>query len=136
MSQDLYTCPNCGAALSLEQLRGTDCFYCKAAFPHHARAVEHAALVQQIMAGQMAAQGYTPPPPGTHVPHGYGVTPPAYGAPPPYGAGPPPYAPQLHAADLQRSGQKVVMIVVVVGLAAALAVVGLAVAGMFLFAVR
>lgn len=107
MTSELYTCPNCGASLSLAQLRGTDCPFCKAVFPHHARAVEQAALVQQVMAQQMAAQGYAPPPPGTYVPHGYGVT------PPPPVAGPSPYAPQLYAADAQRTAGKIVVIVVV-----------------------
>lgn len=50
-----YTCQGCGAHLALAQLRGTDCPYCKAVFPHHARAAEHAALVNQVMAQNVAA---------------------------------------------------------------------------------
>lgn len=57
MNAPLYTCQGCGAQLSLAQLQGTDCPYCRAAFPHHARAVEHAALVQKVMADNMAAVG-------------------------------------------------------------------------------
>src|SRR5262249_37309119 len=74
---DLYRCPTCGASLSLEQLRGTDCPFCKTVFPHHGRANEQAALVNQIMSQQMAQQN----------PYGYGAPPPQmpnqYGAPPP-----------------------------------------------------
>jgi hypothetical protein len=61
MSSPLYSCPNCGANLSLDQLRGTDCPYCRSAFPHHARAVEHAALVNQVMAQNMAAFAMSTP---------------------------------------------------------------------------
>lgn len=52
MNPDLYRCPTCGASLSLDQLRGTDCPFCKTVFPHHARAVEQAKLVNQVMAQQ------------------------------------------------------------------------------------
>lgn len=55
MSSGVYTCGGCGAHLSVAQMRGTDCPYCRTAFPHHARAIEHAALVQQVMAQNMAA---------------------------------------------------------------------------------
>jgi hypothetical protein len=55
MSSGVYTCGGCGAHLSVAQMRGTDCPYCRLAFPHHARAVEHAALVQQVMAQNIAA---------------------------------------------------------------------------------
>lgn len=61
MSAPLYSCPHCGANLSLAQLRGTDCPYCRSAFPHHARAVEHAALVNQVMAQNMAAFAVSAP---------------------------------------------------------------------------
>jgi len=80
MTRDAMRCTTCGANLSLEELRGTTCPYCKTAFPHHAQAVQHAALVNQIMADQFK-QGmqYWP---------GAGGSPPQiqgqYGAPPPY----------------------------------------------------
>ena len=51
----LYTCQGCGAHLALAQLTGTDCPYCRAVFPHHARAAEQAALVSQVMAQNVAA---------------------------------------------------------------------------------
>ncbi|MGZ3424139.1 MAG: hypothetical protein ACXWUG_13370 [Polyangiales bacterium] len=87
-SGDLYRCPTCGASLSLEQLRGTDCPFCKTVFPHHGRANEQAALVNQIMSQQMAQQN----------PYGYGAPPPQissqYGAPPPQNPYGNPYAQQ------------------------------------------
>ncbi len=55
MSPPIYTCHGCGAPLSLDHLRGTDCPYCRAAFRHHARAVEHAALVQRVMHDNIVA---------------------------------------------------------------------------------
>lgn len=55
MSSGVYACGGCGANLSVAQMRGTDCPYCRTAFPHHARAIEHAALVQQVMAQNIAA---------------------------------------------------------------------------------
>jgi hypothetical protein len=75
-------CANCGASLSLEQLRGTDCPFCNKVFPHHRRAVEQAALVNQIMAGQLSqgmyggqppVQVYTQPP---QISIQYGASPP------------------------------------------------------------
>lgn len=55
MSSGIYACHGCGANLSVAQMRGSDCPYCRTAFRHHARAVEHAALVQQVMAQNIAA---------------------------------------------------------------------------------
>ena len=57
----LHSCHNCGANLSLDQLRGTDCPYCRSAFPHHARAVEQAALVNQVLAQNMASFAMSAP---------------------------------------------------------------------------
>lgn len=89
-SGDLYRCSTCGASLSLEQLRGTDCPFCHTVFPHHGRAVEQAALVNQVMAQQMAQAGYYGAPP---------QVPAQYGAPPPNPYGQPYGAPQMHFVD-------------------------------------
>lgn len=102
---DLYRCANCGASLSLEQLRGTNCPFCSQVFPHHGRAVEHAALVNQIMAQQFQQHApYAQPP----------QIAPQYGAPPP--TAPNPYAQhhQAFQASVARSAKitGVVMIVV------------------------
>src|SRR5262245_25225447 len=77
MTRDAMRCGTCGATLSLEELRGTNCPYCKTAFPHHAQAVQHAALVNQIMKEQFVQAnpwlGGSPPP---QVPYQYGAPPP------------------------------------------------------------
>lgn len=111
----LQRCNSCGAGLTLEHMRGTECPYCKVVFPHHAQAAGHAALVNQIMAQQMgnqaqlqqqaiaqvfgggapnAARGAPPPAPGPGgAPPGWGNAPPGPpGSPPPgYGVTPPAY---------------------------------------------
>jgi sulfite exporter TauE/SafE len=72
--QDLYRCPTCGASLSLDDLRGTDCKYCKTVFPHHARAAQHAVLVNQVMQQQIHQ--------ANQMGYGYGMPPHMhYGAP-------------------------------------------------------
>ncbi len=83
---EVQRCASCGAGLTLDQMRRTDCPYCNVVYPHHARAVEQAALVNQIMAQQGGGfYGAPQQPPLT-----YGVTPGppqlpfAMGAPPPY----------------------------------------------------
>lgn len=114
MSSPLYTCQGCGAQLSLAQLRGTDCPYCRAAFPHHARAVEQAALVQQVM-----AQSFGLPPAAVGALPVYGQSPPPmlYGAPVVYGQ-----MAQLHAVGPQfqeamRRTQRAIVIGVVASVA-------------------
>jgi len=64
-------CGSCGAGLTLDQMRRTDCPYCNVVYPHHARAVEQAALVNQIMAQQAGGLYGAPQQP----PITYGVTP-------------------------------------------------------------
>ncbi len=124
MNGELHRCTTCGASLSLDQLRGTDCPFCRTAFPHHARAVEHAALVNHVLAQQFQqvapyaappvvgpAYGAPPPVPGAQVPPGYGI--------------PNPYA----AVDqAQRTAVRAMVIVGVAILAFALLIVAIAVA--------
>ena len=70
MSQSVATCEHCGAALSLDDLRGHDCPYCRTVLAHHARAAEQAALVNHMM----AQRGLAPV-----VPYAYGADlPPVY----------------------------------------------------------
>ncbi len=109
MSQNLYTCANCGASLSLEQLRGTDCPYCKKVFPHHGAAVQQAALVNQVMAQNMGGVNPWMQQPGV---------PPAYGAPPAqYGANMPPMQPYGYGYGQQvdRAVRKSIMLFVILG---------------------
>jgi hypothetical protein len=122
MSQGVQRCNNCGANLSLDDLRATNCKYCNTVFPHHAMAAQHAAMAGQVMNQMMAQQaqvqnqwragfGVGPmptgvpggPPPVGGPPGGYppGVSP--YGGPPgvsPYGL--PPGAPGSPYADPSR----------------------------------
>lgn len=145
---EVQRCNSCGAGLTLDQLRRTDCPYCNVAYPHHARAVEHAALVNQIMAQQTGGlYGGPSAPPVT-----YGVTPGppplpfGQGAPPPYGAGSPPpfgapgqYAPPIYptpyapfnvnmlngnpAAQVERAvARSLIVVVIAVAVVFALAV--------------
>ena len=64
-------CPHCGRNLSTDDLRGQNCPSCGTALPHHARAAQQVALVNQMMAQHMAAPpqipGYGMPPPGMHA---------------------------------------------------------------------
>lgn len=78
----LQRCNSCGAGLTLEHMRGTECPYCKVVFPHHAQAAGHAALVNQIMAQQMGNQAQLQQQAIAQV-FGGGAPNPAWGAPPP-----------------------------------------------------
>ncbi len=119
--EPVQNCAGCGAGLTLDHLRGTDCPYCKMVFPHHARAVE-----------QLAQAGVAQPP------GGFGAAAPGspYGAPgafpsaPLYGAPPVPHVPDR---AMNRVG-----IVILVMVVFALVGVVLAMAAGFLafFAVR
>jgi hypothetical protein len=132
----LQRCTTCGAGLTLDHLRGTGCPYCKTVFPHHARAVEHAALVGQIMNQQLAQQPMlqqqamanvfgpgvaasfgAPPAPGP-FPGGAPLPPPGgYG----YGVSPPPYVPPLTGAGGSSRPLNTVGLVVIVGVVATVA---------------
>lgn len=48
-------CPHCGRNLSTDDLRGINCPSCGTSLPHHARAAQQVALVNQVMAQHMAA---------------------------------------------------------------------------------
>jgi hypothetical protein len=67
-------CANCGASLSLDDLRGTNCRYCGTALAHHARAAEQAALVNQMLNQQFQARGLAPPV-NPIAPYQYGAPP-------------------------------------------------------------
>src|SRR6185436_15478671 len=80
MYKPVQQCTNCGAGLSLDDLRKQNCTYCGVVYPHHAQAAQHAAVVGQVMnqmvQNQMAMYGQSP------------FVPPAYGAGPPGGMAP------------------------------------------------
>jgi len=112
---ELPRCGHCGANFSLDDLRGTHCPYCQTALPHHARAAEHAVLVNKVLEQQMGKYGYGMPPGG--------ITPQVYGQPPnqPYN----PYA-NLHH-DVQRTVRASLVLWFVISVGAAILVVGMAV---------
>jgi hypothetical protein len=55
MYETVQTCNHCGANLTLDDMRRTDCPYCRTVYPHHSQAAQHAAVVNQVM-GQMMGQ--------------------------------------------------------------------------------
>jgi hypothetical protein len=72
MSAPVQRCNHCGANLSLDDMRGTSCPYCRTVFPHHAQAAQHAALVNRVFNEQLRRQGIAPG--GFESPH-YGRRP-------------------------------------------------------------
>jgi hypothetical protein len=48
MYQGVQTCKQCGANLSLDDMRKTHCPYCGTVYPHQAMAAEHAAVINQV----------------------------------------------------------------------------------------
>lgn len=49
-------CEHCGANLSLEDMTKPNCPFCRNVLKHHARAAEHAVLVNKVLADRMGAQ--------------------------------------------------------------------------------
>ena len=68
-------CETCGATLSLDDMTRPNCPYCKNVLKHHARAAEHAALVNKVLDDRIRGQ-YPGMPPGQVPQIGYG-----FGAP-------------------------------------------------------
>lgn len=64
-------CAHCGANLSLEDLTRPNCPYCKNVLAHHARAAEHAVLVNKILDQRIGAQYPGAPPP--QIGYGFGA---------------------------------------------------------------
>lgn len=48
MYQGVQTCKQCGANLTLDDMRKTNCPYCGTVYPHQAMASEHAAVINQV----------------------------------------------------------------------------------------
>ena len=87
MYKPVQSCTNCGAGLTLDDMRRDDCPYCEVIYPHKSQAAQHAQMANQMM-GQMMAQAnaWYGPQPGAGPPGPPGGGPP--GGPPP--VGPPP----------------------------------------------
>jgi hypothetical protein len=132
MYEPVQKCKACGAGLTLDDLRQTNCPYCKTVYPHHAQAAQHAQVAGMVMNQMMAQQaqvqdqwraayGVGPmnppmgppggPPPGAPMP---GMMPPPPGAP---GS---PYAHPMNMANVQMANVanvgRTIMIVTVVSI--------------------
>ena len=119
MYQAVQSCTHCGANLSLDDMRRTDCPYCKTVYPHHSMAAQHAQVASQMMGQMMQQQAAIQ----DQWRGAYGV-PPMNGGPP--GGAPPgnPYAnaygdpmmianaQMVHVNAMQRSIHKIVIGVV------------------------
>ena len=117
MYEPVQKCTACGAGLTLDDLRGTACPYCKTVFPHLSQAAQHAQMagmmMNQMMAQQAqiqdqwrAAYGVGPMggPPGGPPPGMPGGPPPMPGVmPPPPGAPGSPYADPARMAHVQMA---------------------------------
>jgi hypothetical protein len=121
MYEAVQKCKQCGAGLTLDDMRKPNCPYCGTIYPHHSQAAQHAEMAGQVMNQMMAQQaqiqnqwrgafGVGPMPPGAPPgmpgnPYGPGMP----GSPSPYGQGMPgsPYGnPQLMAqAQFAQVGQ-------------------------------
>lgn len=55
MYKAVQNCNNCGADLTLDDMRGTNCPYCKVVYPHHSQAAQHAQMAGMMM-NQMIGQ--------------------------------------------------------------------------------
>jgi hypothetical protein len=106
MYKTVQNCQYCGANLSLDDMRQTNCPYCGTVYPHHSQAQQHAQVVNQVMGNMMQQQG-------------------GFGAPPQPGFGMPPGQPgspfgdhnqlvQAHMAQAQRSTNRMMIIVMAV----------------------
>jgi hypothetical protein len=122
MSQQgpLQRCTHCGANLGVDDLRGTNCRYCGTALAHHARAAEHAALVNQVLNQQLQARGLAPP--------ANPIVPYHYGAPPNLPYPTPGVAPNMIGPSVEQAARRgitaAILISVAVGLVVLLAVAG------------
>ncbi len=106
-------CSTCGATLSLDDLRGANCRYCGTALPHHARAAEQAALVNQMLNQQLQVRGLAMP--------ATPVVPYQYGAPPNL-----PYSPPgmiFQQPDVAGATARTITTVVVIGVVVVLFVI-------------
>ena len=81
MSAPPVRCTSCGGTMKLDDLRGTNCPYCGQVLQHHARAAEHAAVINQVLDQQVhKSLGGRPYPGGAspQVPYQFGAPMPDY----------------------------------------------------------
>jgi hypothetical protein len=115
MYKSVQNCQNCGATLTLDDMRLDNCPYCQTVYPHKSMGQQHAEVVNQMMGNMMQQQA--------QVQNQWRA---AYGAPPqpPYGAPPPPGMPgspygnpqqiaQAHMAHAQQMSSRIMMTVII-----------------------
>ena len=113
MYETVQVCKQCGATLSLDDMRKTNCPYCGTVYPHQSMASQHANMVNQVLAQQGVPNAMNPYQQGP-------------GQPGPYGAGPQiggvPY--NQYVQGHVNAANRMVKISLIVGLVITLAVVG------------
>ena len=148
MTVPTVSCTNCGKNFTTDDLRGTSCKFCGTLLAHHARAAQQVAVINQMMADRNgngipdAYEGVIANAQANALNQAFGMGASPYAQP----MGGYPVSPMnpmnvvmapgahMHAANVQAARtMKTVIILVAVGIgAAALLVVGVAVAMMFL----
>ncbi len=107
MYKTVQNCTNCGANLTLDDMRQPNCPYCQTVYPHKSQGQQHAEVVNQMMGNMMQQQA--------QVQNQWRA---AYGAPPQPGPGMPPGAPgsphgdpnqmvQAHMAHAQKMSSRI-----------------------------
>jgi hypothetical protein len=128
MYKTVQNCTNCGANLTLDDMRKTECPYCNVVYPHQSMAAQHAQVAGQMMNQMMAQQAQIqnqwrgafgvppiqPGPPGGPPP---GMTPPTVNNP----YGPPTYSPygdpnQIVQAQMAHAGRMARNITLIISL--------------------
>jgi hypothetical protein len=150
MYETVQKCTFCGANLTLDDMRKTNCPYCNTVYPHHSQAAQHAQVAGQVMNQMMAQQaqiqnqwrgafGVGPmpmaPPGMPGSPYGAPVNP--FGAPgSPYGAPGSPYGDPTLMAQAQLANvnalSRRITLIVTLSIVAVFLITGLVVALSFL----
>lgn len=119
MYESVQNCQQCGANLSLDDMRKPSCPYCGTVYPHQSMAAQHANMVGQVLAQQGVPTALNP---HQHQP--------GPGQPGPYGAGPQvggvPY--QQYVQGHVDAANRMVKMSLIVGLVITLAVFGAVIA--------
>lgn len=121
MYETVQKCQFCGANLTLDDMRKTNCPYCGTVYPHHSQAAQHAQVAGQVMNQMMAQQAQLQ----NQWRGAFGVGP----MPPPPGAPGSPYASpmglaQAHMMQAQQLSRNI-MLTVTISIAAVFLIVGL-----------
>ena len=110
MYEVVQKCAHCGANLTLDDMRKTNCPYCGTVYPHQSQAAQHAQVVGQVMNQMMGQQAQIQ----NQWRGAFGVGPmpmaPPAGMPgSPYGD--PNLIAQAHLANAQRLSRNITLIV-------------------------